>query len=174
MKEDQTIPFTLQAARLENLLDSAKTVLRASTQMDLSRSQIAEVDNLIQTIPARCKTSPAFTWFVPVVDVYNAFNLFQECGSCSELAERFPRIETVVAEIVNLAGDILDTHFSDKVEKRWFACAHCGKEAEMYLRIPDENHLSLPWEDTRMNHVKEFMEISHFCDKCWQEYVYGD
>lgn len=179
----EKIPYSLVTARIDRILNDYIFTLNNLLPNDMSLAlynemrSVQEAFRMCKQYTQILKDREPFPVSVRVA-VYNACALFIYNGSYDEVVEKD---ENVVDEKFVEQGPIaklgtifyklksfMEEYPPKSYELRWFACAMCGHECQLYE--PKEGS---PAEFTEKDTlaVHEFKHISHVCDKCWQHYV---
>lgn len=169
------VPYTLATLRIDREIHSLASDITKLQPEGLDVCVLNEFNSLKDVLKKfisamNCRSNRDTSTEGDLVAVYNACAMFTNIGSFSELSDKYDQLSNAD----NIVG-ILDKYFEEyppeQYERRWCACTMCGKETQLYYLKPDLQH---PWFNFEHDSaaVREFRDISHICDKCWQRYIY--
>lgn len=166
--KDETlkIPLNLAMERFTHIQGKTRASLSYLIDLDFDKnsSEYAEVKALAEALRDVGLFSDDRS--ESIVRAYNAFRMFQDLGSYEKLVAKRDYYDTLIGRVLNTCEKCIEDYFSDTYEKKWFACAMCGHESQLYVR-KDGKDID---PDTRS--VKEFKNISHICGGCWERYIH--
>lgn len=173
----EKIPYTLAAVRMDKIIADCLEDMKKIPMDKFSKAVAHEMG----TVRGSMATLAQHHLYrndqdrEPVIEstrlaVYNACAMFICLGSFEDVKDRHEELDSIEATYYALKK-FLEEYPPKNFEPRWFSCNMCGKECQLYVLKKDREWV--PWnEEEDMPAVKEFMNISHICDKCWQHYIY--
>lgn len=116
-------------------------------------------------------------WAKVALCAYNAAVLFLDTYDevIEDGNEPNPEVSCAVCDMRNTAEMVIKAMNIPGCELRYFTCANCGAELQLYTYSDiEDTRKSTGCEADRFNTraVYEFMHQSHFCDACWQNCIY--
>lgn len=165
--ENKKIPLNLAEQRFIKIVSDDQMILAGfrsthSTNSKVPAQELKELEHLFEAVTI----DQGWQFHETLVRVYNAFKMYQDCGSFQHFVDIDEHIDYIVWQILNTAETYIGQYFSDIYEKNWFSCAMCGKETQLYVR-KDNGTI-----EAETSPVKEFKNISHICGGCWENYIH--
>lgn len=107
---------------------------------------------------------------------HNLATLIWDCFSDETIPSgAMAELDSIYAQIRHVTEILIDRMQPEGLQLRWFTCAECGHEMQLYTYSDiEDTRLSTGNEKDKDNNARcvyEFMHKSHLCEYCWSKFI---
>lgn len=143
----------------DRLIEESSDPVLCSVLRTYNNNPSVDHDTLTQTI-----------WY------HNLATLIWDCFSDETIPSgAMAELDSIYAQIRQVAEILIDRMQPEGLQLRWFTCAECGHEMQLYTYSDiEDTRLSTGNEKDKDNNARcvyEFMHKSHLCRYCWSKFI---